>query len=67
MRACGKPMLTDHNKQAPGNREPANDMNTEDPTQGIPVWLPPFTVNLKDLETYVLALFFCKSELRFGR
>ena len=42
--ACGKPMLTDHDKQATGNREPANEMNKEDPTQGILVWLQPFTV-----------------------
>ena len=48
-------MLTDHDKQATGNREPANEMNKEDPTQGILVWLQPFTVNLKDLEAYVLA------------
>ena len=27
----------------------------EDPTQGIPDWLQPFTVNLEDLEMYVLA------------
>ena len=53
--ACGKPMLTDHDKQATGNREPANEMNKEDPTQGIPVWLQPFTVNLEDLEAPVLA------------
>ena len=39
--ACGKAMLTDHDKQATGNREPANEMNKEDPTQGIPVWLQP--------------------------
>ena len=32
------------------NREPANEMNKEDPTQGIPVWLQPVTVNLEDLE-----------------
>ena len=48
--ACGKPMLTDHDKQATGDREPANETNKEDPTQGIPVWLQPFTVNLEDLE-----------------
>ena len=53
--ACGKPMLTDHDKQATENREPANEMNKEDPTQGIPVWLQPFTVNLEDLEAHVLA------------
>ena len=32
-------------------------MNKEDPTQGIPVWLQHFTVNLEDLEAYVLAHF----------
>ena len=48
-------MLTDHDKQATGNREPANVMNKEDPTQGILVWLQPFTVNLEDLEVHVLA------------
>ena len=37
--AYGKPMLTDRDKQATGNREPANEMNKEDPTQGILVWL----------------------------
>ena len=58
MHACGKPMLTDHDKQATGNRGPAHkedEMNKEDPTQGIPVWLQPFTVNLEDLETHVPA------------
>ena len=53
--ACGKPMQTDYDKQATGNREPANEMNKEDPTRGIPVWLQPFTVNRKDLEAHVLA------------
>ena len=48
-------MLTDPDEQATENREPANEMNKEDPTQGIPVWLQPFTVNLEDLETQVLA------------
>ena len=48
-------MLTDHDKQATVNREPANEMNKEDPTQGIPVWLQPFTVNLEDLEACVHA------------
>ena len=38
-----------------GNREPANEMNKEDPTQGIIVWLQPFAVNLEDLEAHVLA------------
>ena len=35
-------MLTDHDKQATGNRGPAHkedEMNKEDQTQGIPVWL----------------------------
>ena len=55
--ACGKPMLTDHDKQATENREPANEMNKEDPTQGTPVWLQPCTVNLEDedMEARVLA------------
>ena len=51
---CGKPMLAD-DKQATENREPANEMNKEDPTQGIPVWLQPFTVILEDLEALVVA------------
>ena len=46
--ACGKPMLTDHGKQTTGNREPADEMNKEDPTQSILVWLQPFTVNPED-------------------
>ena len=33
----------------------ADETNKEDPTQGIPVWLQPFTVNLQDLETHVVA------------
>ena len=53
--ACGKPMLTDHDKQATGNLEPADETNKESPTQGILVWLQPFTVCLEDLEAYVLA------------
>ena len=48
-------MLADHDKQTTENREPANEMNKEDPTQGILVWLQPFTVNLEDLEAHVLA------------
>ena len=48
-------MLTDHDKQATGNRKSANDMDKEDPAQGIPVWLQPFTVNLEDLQAHVLA------------
>ena len=53
--ACGKQMLTDHDKQATENREPADETNKEDPTQGILVWLHPFTVNLEELEARVLA------------
>ena len=30
-------------------------MDEEDPTQGIPDWLQPFTENLEDLETHVPA------------
>ena len=30
-------------------------MNKKDPTQGIPVWLQPFTANVEDLEAHVLA------------
>ena len=63
--ACGKPLLTDHDKQATENREPANEMNEEDPTKGIPVWLQPFTVYPEDLERCVRT-FLWKSELRFG-
>ena len=48
-------MLMDHDKQATGNREPADEMNKKDPTQGIPVFLQPFTVNLEDLEAHALA------------
>ena len=33
----------------------ANEMNKEDPTQGILVWYQPFAVNQEDLEAYVLA------------
>ena len=48
-------MLTDHDKQATGNREPADETNEEDPMQIISVWLQPFTVDLEDLEAHVLA------------
>ena len=48
-------MLTAHDKQATRNREPANEMNKEDSTQGIPDWLQPFTENLEDLEAHVPA------------
>ena len=50
-------MQTDPDKKSSGNRGPAhkkNEMN-KDPTQGIPDWLQPFTVNLEDLETHVPA------------
>ena len=55
-------MLTDQDKQVTENLEPANEMNTEDPMQGIPVWLQPFKVNLEGLEAHVLALFFSERE-----
>ena len=45
-------------KRASGNRGSAHkedDMNEEDPTQGIPDWLQPFTENLEDLEMHVPA------------
>ena len=32
-----------------------DETNEEDPTQGIPDWLQPFTENLEDLETHVPA------------
>ena len=60
-------MLTDHDKQATGKRERANEMNKEDPTQGIPVWLQPFTVNLEDLEAHVLAQLPLKERTLIGR
>ena len=53
-RPCRKPMQTDLDKQASENRGPRHkkdEMNKEDPTQGIPDWLQPFTDNLEDLET----------------
>ena len=48
-------MLTDPDKQAMGNREPANEnisgeMYKEDPTQDVRERLKPFTVNLGDLD-----------------
>ena len=51
-------MLTGPDKQASGNRGSAHkedEMNEEDPTQGNPDWLQPFTDNLEDLETHVPA------------
>ena len=56
--ACGKPMQTNPDMQASGSRGLAhteNEMDEEDPTQGIPDWLQPFTENLEDLETHVPA------------
>ena len=44
--ACGKPVQTNPDKRAWGNRGSAHkedEMNEEDPTQGIPDWLQPFT------------------------
>ena len=54
---CGRSMQTDPEKRASGNRGSANkdEMDKEDPTQGIPDWLQPFTDNLEDLETHVPA------------
>ena len=50
-------MQTDPDKLASGNRGSANkdEMDKEDPTQGIPDWLQPFTDNLEDSETHVPA------------
>ena len=56
--ACGKPMRTDLDKPAMGNRESAHtedEMDKEDPTQGIPDWLQPIADNPEDLETHALA------------
>ena len=58
--ACGKQMLTDPDKQATRNREPAykkflDETDKGDPTQGSLDWLQPFTDNLEDLETHVPA------------
>ena len=56
--ACGKPMQTNPDKQASGSRGSAHtndETDKEDPTQGIPDWLHPFTANLEDLETHVPA------------
>ena len=54
----GKPMQTNPEMQASGSRglaHTANEINKEDPTQGIPDWLQPFTENLEDLQTHVPA------------
>ena len=54
--ACMRETDADRSWQA-GHGEPWTSKRNEqkDPTQGIPVWLQPFTVNLEDLETHVLA------------
>ena len=44
----GKPWTSRRKKKT-------DEMYQEDPTQGIPDWLQPFTVNLEDLEMHVLA------------
>ena len=51
--ACGKPMQTNPEKPASGSRGSAHiedETDKEDPTQGFPDWLQPFTVDLEDLE-----------------
>ena len=51
-------MQTDPDKLASGNRGPTHkkdEMNKEDPTQGILHWLQPFTDNPENLETHVPA------------
>ena len=56
--ASGKPMQTNPDKQAsgsPGSAHTEDETDREDPTQGIPDWLQPFTANLKDLEMHVPA------------
>ena len=56
--ACGKPMQTNPDKHASGNRGSAHkegEMNEQDSTQSIPDWLQPFTNNLDGLETRVSA------------
>ena len=54
---CEGSMQTDPDKPASGNRGSADkdEMDKEDPTQGIPDWLQPFTDNLEDLEKHVPA------------
>ena len=50
-------MQIDPEKPASGNRGSVNndEMDKEDPTQGIPDWPQPFKDNLEDLETHVPA------------
>ena len=48
-------MQTNPDMQASGSRGLAlteNETDEEDPTQGIPDWLQPFTRKLEDLETH---------------
>ena len=60
-------MLTDHDKQATENREPADETKLEDPMQSILVWLQNFTVHLEDLEAQCSYIHSSERELRFGR
>ena len=53
-----KPMQTNPDEQASESRGSArteDETDKEDPTQGIPEWLQPFTANPEDLETHVPA------------
>ena len=57
-RARGKPMQANPDMQDSGSRGLAHtedETDKEDPTQGIPDWLQPFTANPEDLETHVSA------------
>ena len=60
-------MLTGYDKQATGNREPANEMNKEDPTQGILVWLQPFTVKVEIFRHFVRLSLNSLTSSQFGR
>ena len=65
--ACGKPMLTDPDKQATENREPADGMDKGDPTQDIS-WLVTALHSQSGGPGGACArTFLCKRELRFGR
>ena len=51
-------MQTNPDRQASescGSAHTEDEMDEEDPTQGIPDWLQPFTENLQDLDTHVPA------------
>ena len=66
--ACGKPMLTDHDKQATENREPANETNKEDPWRKACLFgYSPSQSIWRTLRRKCLHTFRWKSELRFGR